>query len=146
MSDEITIRTGCAQRDHFVTTQPLQVLTGPHRSTFPTLVSVSKHMHLQEIKNTGEGLKIRRYLVPWWFDSPSRHQQLLFLLNDLQGELLARKRRAILWKSGYCSKTVVVLEEGTRPVVDSGLCKEDSTVLASTPARAIARQISVSWP
>ena len=32
--------------------------------------SASKYMQLQEIEKTGEGLKIRRYLVPWGFDSP----------------------------------------------------------------------------
>ena len=57
-----------------VTIRPSQVLTEPHRSTLAIRESVSKYMDLQEIENTGEGLKIRRYLVPWGFDSPSRHQ------------------------------------------------------------------------
>jgi len=46
------------KRDHFVTTRPSRALTGPHRSTFVIREGASKHMHSQEIENTGEGLKI----------------------------------------------------------------------------------------
>jgi len=35
------------------------------------------------LKNEWAGLKIRRYLVPWGFDSPSRHHKFLFALRPV---------------------------------------------------------------
>ncbi len=41
------------------------------RQNFASLCNAEK---LRGLSGAAEGLKIRRYLVPWGFDSPSRHQ------------------------------------------------------------------------
>src|SRR5512142_2939552 len=51
-----------------------QALTGPHNSTQEFAASLCKAKEMDSFENEWAGFKIRRYLVPWGFDSPSRHQ------------------------------------------------------------------------
>ena len=54
------------------------------------------------------GLKIRRYLVPWGFDSPSRHHKILFI-SGLRRCGAAPQGPFSVWKTPRRSKTVVIL-------------------------------------
>jgi hypothetical protein len=106
--------TGCVlsprgtMRDQYVTIQPAQAITEPHRTNLGYCEKACKYAALLMIAKPGEGLKIRRYLVPWGFNSPSRHH-FFFVVNDLRVPEAPHFGPIPMAKTADCSKTVVIL-------------------------------------
>jgi hypothetical protein len=68
---EHVIQRWCAQSVH---NRAGRDYSKPHQSGVSVKGKSQKVLEGQTLRNCSFTLKIRRYLVPWGFDSPSRHQ------------------------------------------------------------------------